>query len=166
MLEIFTVIWMLIAAFVVAYVTQQVQASAGLSWHTAYLIAINIAAFVFYVYDKLIAAIRGALHLDFIPLRVPTPVLTWGLAFFGGIVGALFGVAVSGHKTSGGEAGFRDELYVAGFAGVIGVALLYLATGRWGFISLERIDAFIAGASSALVEVAQTLVGFVRGFAG
>ncbi len=166
MLEILTVIWMMIAAVVVAFVTQQVQAGIGLTWHTAYLIAINIVAFLIYVYDKLIAGIRGALHLDFLPLRVPTPVMTWGLAFFGGIIGALFGIAVSGHKTSGGEGGFREELYIAGFFGILGAVLLYEASRSWGLISLEQVDTFIAGASSALIELAQTLVQFARGFLG
>lgn len=54
----------------------------------AYLIAINLVAFVFYVYDKLISQVRDWLYLERVPLRVPDDVLKWRLALPGRIVRA------------------------------------------------------------------------------
>ena len=89
----------------------------------AWLVAINLVAFLAYGYDKLIAGTQW--------MRVPEKVLL-ALAFIGGTIGALAGMWVFRHKTA--KESFRLRFWMVVLAQVIIVAVYYLVIKPgWGW---------------------------------
>ncbi|MFQ5854941.1 MAG: DUF1294 domain-containing protein [Anaerolineae bacterium] len=137
------------AAATVAYATVQVQATFGVAWTLAYLIAINVVAFAFYAFDKIFV---GPLNL--LRLRVPEDVLVWELAFPGGILGATAAMYLLQHKTSPGESGFRMELLKA-YAVLI---TLILINRRWALVSQAQLDSVVQNVAGMVLNTVQMIV--------
>jgi len=72
----------------------------GMGWLTAWVLAVNVVAFLWFCLDKLLS--RGGRR------RVPEAVLHL-LALAGGVVGAFLGMAVARHKTA--KRSFRTTLF-------------------------------------------------------
>ncbi|RME48627.1 MAG: DUF1294 domain-containing protein [Chloroflexi bacterium] len=141
------------AAAAVAYATVQIHNTLGLAWTIAYLVAINVVAFLFYAFDKILVS-----ALNFLHLRVPEDVLVWGLAFPGGIVGATLAMYMLQHKTGPGESGFRADLLKA-YAVLI---TLVLITRRWPIVSQQQMDALVERLAGLVLSVVQVLLTTVR----
>ena len=110
--------WGLVAALltVVIVVVIRRYVDIGLLW--AYLLAINLASFLLFGYDKRASSREGA-------TRIPNVIL-FGLALVGGSAGALAGIRWWGHKTS------RDYLW---WRAVVWLSLLaYVALIYCGFV--------------------------------
>ena len=106
-----------IIALIGALVLMQLIRSLDVLW--AWLISITIVTFFTYGYDKLIAKSER--------LRVPENALL-ALAFVGGTVGALGGMAVFRHKTS--KRSFQAKLIVVLLVQAGLLALYYFYIGR------------------------------------
>ncbi len=156
MLLILCLIYGLILTGAVAWATQTLHASLALGWTNAYLVAINLVAFGFYVYDKVFVGLLNALHI-----RVPELLLVWGLAFPGGWLGALAGMFFAHHKTGPDSADFRMKLLGA-YAVSVTLALLVLVVARPPLISLEQVDAAVAAFVGATLRVSQAALEAVR----
>jgi uncharacterized membrane protein YsdA (DUF1294 family) len=83
----------------------------------AWLLAINLVAFLTYGYDKMIAGSQVT--------RVPEAVLLL-LAVFGGFVGAALGMWIFRHKTR--KTGFQVRFVVAVVLGIIFVVAFFYLT--------------------------------------
>lgn len=130
----------------IALASDASQAALGASWTVAYLVGINLAAFMIYVWDKVIAGPLESWGLSFLPLRVPEALLIWGLAFPGGTLGAILAMFLANHKTAKPE--FGAKLLIALALQFVLVVLILLAVFEWGRLSLAWLD-----------EVAQGVVG-------
>jgi uncharacterized membrane protein YsdA (DUF1294 family) len=86
--------WGLIATLLTAGIIYTIYQHIYLDLRLVYLIAINIAAFLLYCYDKLISCHEEA-------TRIPN-LLLLGLAAVGGSVGALVGIYCVRHKIRDG----------------------------------------------------------------
>jgi uncharacterized membrane protein YsdA (DUF1294 family) len=104
--------WGLIATLLTVGITYVICQHIYLDLRLVYLIAINIATFLLYWYDKLISCHEGA-------TRIPNLFLL-GLAAVGGSVGALFGIYRVRHKSRDGYFLLRFWLIV-----VVQVTLVY-----------------------------------------
>jgi uncharacterized membrane protein YsdA (DUF1294 family) len=144
-----------IAAASVAYGTTLVHLGLGLSWFVAYLVAINIVAFLFYGFDKLFASFLNAFKM-----RVPEFLLIWGLAFPGGFVGAWFGMQLFGHKTGPETFGFRVDLLKA-FALAAAVAAVVLLIDNRGLLSFEMLDSFVESMATFTLRVTQEVLAMI-----
>lgn len=136
-----------IAVVATAYATLAVHSVLGLHWLWAYLMAINLIAFLFFGFDKVFVGFLQRLRI-----RVPEKVLIWGLAFPGGMAGAWAAMRVLHHKTSADKRAFRTELIMALLVQVmvaVGLGLLI----KIGVVSLATLDNLI-----------ELIVGLVQGF--
>ena len=149
------------AVAVVAFATAGAHDRLDLEWSLAYVLAINAAAFVFYVYDKLVAKVRNALYLTFLPVRVPDVVLKWWLALPGGIVGAYAAMNVADHKTGDDEREFRIDLLKAYAIQVTAVALLLALLDR-AMLTREQLDAVVAALAGTVVSTVQMFMTTVK----
>jgi uncharacterized membrane protein YsdA (DUF1294 family) len=136
-----------IAVVAAAYATLAAHSVLGSSWLWAYVLAINLVAFLVFAFDKVFVGFLQRLRI-----RVPEKVLIWGLAFPGGMVGAWAAMRILRHKTSADKRAFRLELRMALLAQV----LLIVGSGlliQIGFLSLATFDNLI-----------ELIVGLVHGF--
>ena len=132
----------------------------GLTWSSAYLAAINIVAFVLYVYDCLLAAVLNRLKL-----RVPELILIWLLWFPGGLLGATLAMALTGHKLGQDSAEFRLEVAVA-FAIQVAIAIGVVLFGGgdleplWSFFDavVEPVVVFVLESTAAVVDLVTRLI--------
>ena len=130
----------------------------------AYVLAINAVAFAIYGWDKGVAKVLGWLKLkDSLPLRVPENLLIWGLAFPGGIVGAVAAMVAFNHKIGSKEKAdqFRIELLQAGalFTGALLIILLLVtATGIDVLVILDGIIASFVHVVLGMLGVLWSLV--------
>jgi uncharacterized membrane protein YsdA (DUF1294 family) len=156
------------AAVAVAYGATLLHTSLGQSWFVAYLVAINVVAFLFYGFDKLFVSFLNAFKA-----RVPEALLIWGLAFPGGFVGAWLGMQVFSHKTGPETFGFRVD-FLKAFALAAAVVTVVMLIDRQGLISFGALDALIEAGATFTLRVAQevlailgrvweVVVGVVRG---
>lgn len=145
------------AIAVTAYVTTVAHSELDRPWWVAYLVAINGVAFLFYVYDKVIARLLGALGLGFLPLRVPEDVLVWGLAFPGGIVGAYAGMYLADHKTGPGTQDFRVNLAKALLAQLVLGFVLF----RWAGVPLAEVDSAVERLAGTVLNATQIVLATV-----
>jgi uncharacterized membrane protein YsdA (DUF1294 family) len=143
------------AAFSVAFGATWLHTSFGLSWFVAYLIAINVVAFLMYGFDKLFASFLNALRM-----RVPEALLIWGLAFPGGFVGAWMGMQVFGHKTGPETFGFRVDFLKAFALAAAGVTVVMLID-RQGLISFGALDALIEAGATFTLRLAQGVLAIL-----
>ena len=81
---------MLVATVIGAAVGFALRASFGLHWIPCYVVAVNVATFLLYLYDKAVSS-RGG-------LRVPESLLH-GIALAGGTPAAFLAQRVLHHKT-------------------------------------------------------------------
>jgi uncharacterized membrane protein YsdA (DUF1294 family) len=144
-----------IAAASVAYGTTLVHLGTGLDWFMAYLVAINVVAFLFYGFDKLFASFLNAFRM-----RVPEFLLIWGLAFPGGFVGAWFGMQLFGHKTGPEKVEFRVDLLKA-FALAAALAAIVLLIDSQGLISFEILDSVVEAGATFTLRVAQEVLAMI-----
>ncbi|MFQ5593382.1 MAG: DUF1294 domain-containing protein [Anaerolineae bacterium] len=137
----------------VAYATVLAHNNLNLSWSIAYLVAINLAAFAFFAFDKLFARLLAALRL-----RVPEDVLIWQLAFPGGIAGATAAMYALQHKTGPDSSAFRSNL-VKAYAVLI---TLFLITRKWPIVSQQQMDTLVASLTSTVLNVVHILLTTAR----
>jgi len=137
----------------IAYATVLAHNSLNLSWSLAYLVAINLAAFAFFAFDKLFVRLLSTLRL-----RVPEDVLIWELAFPGGIAGATAAMYALQHKTGPDSSAFRSNL-VKAYAVLI---TLFLITRRWPIVSQQQMDTLVASLAGAVLNAVQILLTSVR----
>lgn len=140
-----------------AYATAYVYDAFGITWASAYLVAINVVAFVVYVLDKAFPNL-----LEFFELRVPEVILIWGLAFPGGILGALLAMLFTGHKTSADKRTFRFWLSMSF---VLQVAILFgllIVSQRGGEVSLQFFDELVESVVRLVLDVTQPGLTFIK----
>jgi uncharacterized membrane protein YsdA (DUF1294 family) len=136
-----------IAVVATAYATLAAHSVLRLRWLWAYLLAINLIAFLFFGFDKVFVGLLQRLRI-----RVPEKVLIWGLAFPGGTAGAWAAMRVFRHKTSADKRAFRLELRMALLVQVMVIVGLGLLI-QIGVLSLASLDSLI-----------ELIVGLVHGF--
>lgn len=147
------IIYLPVTMLSLAWVTEFFAAAVGMVWLVAYVLAINGLAFAIYGWDKGVSIVLGWLKfLGFLPLRVPEALLVWGLAFPGGIVGAVMAMLIFNHKTgpSPDAALFRMSLLRASaFLAAILLSVIVIVTAT----SIDLI-----GFLEALIETCVNLV--------
>jgi uncharacterized membrane protein YsdA (DUF1294 family) len=147
------VVYQAIAVVATAYATLVAHLVLRLSWFWAYLLAINLVAFLFFAFDKVFVGFLQRLRI-----RVPEKVLIWGLAFPGGMVGAWVAMRVFRHKTSADKRSFRLELRMAFLVQV-------MAIGGYGLLVWLGVVSFAL--IEGVIELAVELVhGFFSGIFG
>lgn len=141
-----------------AAATTGLQNTFELPWLVAYLIGINLVAFGFYVWDKWMARFRAFLHLEFLPIRVPTYVLIWMLAFPGGAAGAILAMFLTSHKIGPAEMDFRLRLLrVIGLELALGILLVVL-TLVVGPQILETLGQVVEAVCETVLGIANTIL--------
>lgn len=141
-----------VAAAAVALITETLHTRAALGWTLAYLAAINLVAFAFYVFDKVFVGLLQALHV-----RVPETLLIWGLAFLGGWAGAALAMFMAHHKTGPDSTAFRMEL-LAAYAVSVTLALAVLVIAQQPSLSFERADPVIAQFVAVMMNVVRAVL--------
>lgn len=141
-----------IAVVSAAWATEKLHAGLALDWAPAYLVAINLVAFVFYAFDKSFADV-----LEFFKVRVPEVILVWGLAFPCGWIGALVGMLTADHKTGPGTTAFRKKLINAYVVFVI-LFLLVQALAKQALVSLELVDGVVSQLVTLVMQVARAMM--------
>ncbi len=136
------------AIVAVAFATTAVHRELHNPWWLDYLIAVNVVAFSFYVYDKIVAQLLDKMAITFLPVRVPEHILVWFLAFPGGSLGAYAAMYLAEHKTGPGASDFRRNLAKAVFAQVAVAAVLV----RGVQIPSTQVNGFVEGAAGSIVD--------------
>lgn len=148
---------------ITAYVTVWAYDWFGLAWWLAYLIGINVAAYLIYALDKSIVKMFGGDDEDDEKkdgprkkvLRAPENILAWGFILGGGGVGALYGMILSNHKVSKKE--FHRKLLLA-FSIFFGLSFLIVRQGWW---SSDLANGVIESACHTIIEITNATVTII-----
>lgn len=152
-----TVFYSLTVPVAVAYVTAYAYDALSITWGSAYLVGINVVAFVLYAYDKILVDL-----LNFLQMRVPESVLIWQLAFPGGTAGTLLSMALTGHKTGEGGRAFRRELGGALFPQMF-IIIGLLVISQAGFkLPIQLLDDLVEFVVLLVLDLAQAGLALIQ----
>ncbi len=145
---------------ITAYVTVWAYNWFGLAWWLAYLVGINVAAYLIYALDKSIVKIFGGDDEDDEKkdgprkkvLRAPENILAWGFILGGGGVGALYGMVLSNHKVR--KKRFHRKLLWA-FSIFFGLSFVIVRQGWW---SSDLANGVIESACRTIIGTTDSIV--------
>jgi uncharacterized membrane protein YsdA (DUF1294 family) len=139
---IFDIFFVSAAILSTTFFTRYLYDSTGQEWVVAYLLAINLTAFAFAIFDRFVCLVLP----EAIRPRVPEGVLIWVLGFPGGMAGLLLALTAAGHKVSDEKRDFRTEMVVA----LVLSLLAAFALWRAGILTLESANNAVAAVVTAI----------------